>query len=658
MKRKIQKMILACVLCVLSFSALGQTPLITNYDPGAAAINVPLGKNFKLTFDQPIRWSTNIDGGTYVIRFRRFSDNVIFEEYTIDILDGMIDVKSPYINIVDGNSIFIEHVNEFVQNTQYYVTISAGIVENTNGEPCLAISKTSPNKWSFTTEKVRTWKGSAGSDWIDVDNWVGGLIFEDNSTLKIPDGVNKPIVETNIVTNDLIIGDKGGITISSAGSITINGKLELQSSIGDNADFVCLGGLSYDPEKVRIYQHIDYNARTYHVASPVIDATQTSIGCDLGMYQWDISIGDYSLYSASAVMDAAQGFALRSTQNLMFTGSIQTGDVIKSISRTGSNAGWNFVGNPYPCAIDMRHVARSAEVLESFWVYNSLATTYATINAVTGATANSTTGTKIPSNHAFWTQVKPTFSTGTLTFSNNSKAFADGTFLKAASIEPIYYNLKLACGNGTVNDEFLISFAAESSDGYDMYDSEKKFSTNAAIAQPFMTVEGKELVINSYPKLENELIVPVKLRVGAAGDYTFERISIENFEESVGLYLIDLQENQVVDLRNIQSYPFSVSSTGDLIGRFQVKFVGSIATQNKAELLDDKTDIVVFDKKISLKFATNGLVDVDLIMLDGKSAGQYKFYGGEGEISVKSAGIYVVKFVTSNGVYSQKVLVK
>jgi hypothetical protein len=506
------------------------------------------------------------------------------------------------------------------------------------------------NNWTFTTEKIRVWKGSVDGDITKVLNWENNKVFENWATVKVPSGKsNYPKLTGTASVNDLIIESGGSFTVSETGIFTIAGKLELKSDAGNNADFACLGALTYDANNVLIHQNVELDSRFYYVSSPVVGATQISIGATNPMDIWDPSIGDYTAYPSSSAMEAGQGFILKSSQSLLFRGEINAGNISKIIYRTTQNAGWNLIGNPYPCAIDWNEINKSVEVVNSFWIYDNLADKYAAYNASLSGGANLIDGSKIPSNHSFWVKVSseyPAPSSGLVTFDNNSKVVSSGTYLKNATLEPQYPKLKIACKSGEINDEILIGFAPEATVGFDTYDTEKYFSYNNALAQPFMSVAGKRLCVNSYPELVNELNVPIVLRSGIVGDYSIERISIENFEDQIQINLVDLQENISIDLRNIASYPFSLTSTGDISNRFVIQFVGSISTSvDEQFLVSDKLAVAVDGRNIFVNFADSaGEIVVSLYSIAGKQIFYKKVSGNEAEIVAPNEGVFGLKF--------------
>jgi hypothetical protein len=124
-------------------------------------------------------------------------------------------------------------------------------------------------------------------------------------------------------------------------------------------------------------------------------------------------------------------------------------------------------------------------------------------------------------------------------------------------------------------DEALVGFWAAATDGFDPYDSEKMFAPDHNYPETYtLTTDNVIVAINGGSVLTNdtERIIPLGFRTHIAGTFTFTATTMISFDPSITVYLEDLQENILQDLRINNIYQFSSGIT-DNTTRFRLHYI-------------------------------------------------------------------------------------
>lgn len=150
MKTYLHKLGMTLALTLVSVVGWAVAPIITTYNPIVNAPGVLISQDLKLTFDQNIIWSTE-PLGDFTLYIKDFNTLAEFQSFNLTIDEsGVISSIDSELSIED-NTLIIKH-NTFDFNTKYFIQYDAGIIENAANETCAKMTKTSTNKWNFTTE--------------------------------------------------------------------------------------------------------------------------------------------------------------------------------------------------------------------------------------------------------------------------------------------------------------------------------------------------------------------------------------------------------------------------------------------------------------------------------------------------------------------------
>jgi hypothetical protein len=175
---------------------------------------------------------------------------------------------------------------------------------------------------------------------------------------------------------------------------------------------------------------------------------------------------------------------------------------------------------------------------------------FETVNTASGygtdvlATGKPVTGF-IPPMQAFW--VRTNIDGQKLIFNNTLRYHANPTIgettITTTPLKTRTENstnnqfLRLQVSNGTNIDQAIIYYNQNASDGFDIYDSQKRSEDNNSIPEIYTMVGTKQLVINGLNSVETANIVPLGFRTGTANTFSISATEIRGFESGTQIIL-------------------------------------------------------------------------------------------------------------------------
>ncbi len=131
----------------------------------------------------------------------------------------------------------------------------------------------------------------------------------------------------------------------------------------------------------------------------------------------------------------------------------------------------------------------------------------------------------------------------------------------------------IASRNG-YTDETVIGFYQNASNGFDVYDSEKMFSSDPNYPQIYTEVEGHKLAINGMaPFTVDSMIIDLGFKAMVADTFSLTATNLYVFDQRLDVYLHDKNEDEIIHLREDSSYTFLVPSPVNTTQRFSLYFV-------------------------------------------------------------------------------------
>ncbi len=372
------------------------------------------------------------------------------------------------------------------------------------------------------------------------------------------------------------------------------------------------------------------------------------------------------------------------------TGDISTGISYNALNTTGS---WNFIGNPYPSAIDfIAFQAANSSVIDGaayFWsqslpplgtnpgnqINNFNQNDYATYTVGSGgvAGANGIIPTQyIPSAQGFFIAG---LSNSNVTFTNAMR-MADGTsnaqFFKnsnskknAGSVaNKIWVNL--TSDNGVFN-QILTAYVNGATNGDDgmSYDARKLLSNESAIL--YTSIENSDKIFSVQGKSpsdlnENEIIdLGFKTTIDVATLYTLSIAQLQgDFLNNNSVYLKD---NLLDITHNLSDSDYTFTSeVGEFNNRFKIVFTDKSLSTDDVNLNDNSLTIIELDND-RVNFKTSNSLSIKTVTIYDLLGRQlYNLKGNNSseiyELSNLKSTIYIAKVELSNGITVTKKAIK
>lgn len=404
------------------------------------------------------------------------------------------------------------------------------------------------------------------------------------------------------------------------------------------------------------------------VSSPISNGVSgTFLGDYLLSYDETTNLFSY-IIPTNVVLVPTQGYEawawVPEGKTDVFSGTLNNGIQIFSLTRSyvnslSDNNGWNLLGNPYPCAIDIdagsgMTFGSGAEATVYIWNTGGKFKGNFASHVRGGASANG--GSRyIPSEQGFFIHCR---AATTVSINNNVRVHSTQGYYKSATTEPTTNILRLeASGNG-YNHETVILFNPDASESFDNYDA---LFYNGSVAAPriYSVVNNEVLSINALPQITDNLTVPVGFTVGVPGTYTISASELNTFGGNVFITLYDLKTSISRNLKVNPEYTFT-ADTLDNANRFLVIFGLSpfgISDNHASETVQ----IYSFGDAVFIKTNSTANTKGHVFIFDpiGKEQFQGNLSGTEiTKISPDlSTGYYVVKVVTGESAYSKKVFI-
>ena len=266
-------------------------------------------------------------------------------------------------------------------------------------------------------------------------------------------------------------------------------------------------------------------------------------------------------------------------------GTLNNGPLSRNnLSRgTGTDAGWQLLGNPYPSPIDLSRTAGvtrtnlddAVYVFQSSGAYTGQYRSY--VNGVPAANA------LLSSSQAFFVRVSAGQTTGGFGLNNSVRvttltpqpAFNRST----ADVRPLV-QLRLESPTA-LSDDTYVYFEQGATAAFDARFDAYKLPNSSGLSVGSL-ITAAELSINGLAPLSSTVSVPLNVRVPSAGTYTLRAASLVNFGASPQVFLLDTQTGARINLSQQPSYSFQAGTTV-LPGRFSLSFgaaTGPLANLN------------------------------------------------------------------------------
>ena len=513
-------------------------------------------------------------------------------------------------------------------------------------------------------------------------------------------------VKTDVIVNGQItvetqgafvqIEDSGVFTLNSGGFSTVN---KTTSQLANWYDYTYWSSPVANTTVSQAFANSNrkywYNAQNYLDILMETDNGNTYVpghdDVDDNGDDWTSLAGTDVLVSGVgyAATQKSSGFVSGNTYDYNFDGPLNTGTITTPIYYNGDNgdSDWNFIGNPYPCAIDVdAFFAENSSVIAGsiyLWshaslpdttnngneVYNFNSDDYAIINSGSGEIAGGKPiipNRYIPSGQGFFVQG---LTNDDVVFKNSMRV-ADNTsnsqFFRTENQANKLW-ISLSSDNGAFN-QVLMAYVQGASNGNDglSYDTPRNLSTDAAaIIYTFIENETEKIYAiqgKAESSLTLEEVIPLGFytSIDEATLYTFSLAQFEgDFLNNNTVYLKDNYQNITHNLTN-SDYVFT-SSVGEYNNRFEIVFQENTLSINSEELEYKLSIIELGNNEFTFKTSNGHSVkNIEIYDLQGRKV--YVLNGFENSVTYSLPALnkatYIAKATMDNDVVVAKKMVK
>ena len=163
--------------------------------------------------------------------------------------------------------------------------------------------------------------------------------------------------------------------------------------------------------------------------------------------------------------------------------------------------------------------------------------------------------------------------------------------------------------------------------------------------------------INYLTSIAAYSVIPVGFKAAIDGNYTINASELNSFSNLTYVYLKDLTNNILIDLKQTATYTFA-STTSDNPNRFQLIFalsplgISDNVIQNTSIYANDNNIYINSNENI-LQIAVYNTIGQLIKTIENANNGNIVV-----NMAGKSTAYYIVRVITGKNTYSAKVLIK
>jgi len=217
--------------------------------------------------------------------------------------------------------------------------------------------------------------------------------------------------------------------------------------------------------------------------------------------------------------------------------------------------------------------------------------------------------------------------------------------------------LRIKATTALSSDETVVYFRNDATEGFDPeFDAYKLTGGVDAPQLGSITQDGIKLSINALPCVECGRTIPLYFSLNQVSPVTFLATSLESFTGDQPIFLEDLQENKLINLKQNPLYSFTYQPSGT--DRFQLIFLSY-------------TPVADYSPEKIIAFFNNGKINIEMPSMQGQKVAINTFdIAGrlmkstttilDGVVQVDAPvvpGIYIIKIHAGNKLFTRKIVV-
>ena len=503
------------------------------------------------------------------------------------------------------------------------------------------------------------WCGNENNDFHNTENWFEKAIPNNESAI-ILNSLNQPIISQNIDLKNLLIKENSSLTINENVQLTV--KNTLQNDDGINGLILKsseLGDASLLHYSLNISAFVEKkisNNRWHYISLPVenidiLNSIESNNILNIYAKYFNIEDGswEYINQSNSTILNKKTGYCFWASENdkFYFKGVLNSGNQNLIVHKNTNSNGWNFIGNPYTCAINWNDLNLNESNLNNA-IYFWNGTNYSTYLGGTNPSSINGGTNIIPSMQGFFVQCLSDDG-GNFNFTDESKLHSSQTFFKKNDEKP-KNNLLIIAENDNLKDETIIRFLENASDGFDKNLDAKKMLTNSNPNQ-VQIFTGDNLAINSLSNFEIETKINFSIFLEKFKNLSLSFKNLESFDDNISIFLEDKNNKKFINCRKHFNYMLTEKNTNTY--DFNLHFF-----KKQDDLTEKKVLVYACQNQIIIKSFEEILKDVKCEVFDlmGRKIQEIKI--DELELftfSLYQKGIFLIRLTTNEKTILKKI---
>jgi hypothetical protein len=259
-----------------------------------------------------------------------------------------------------------------------------------------------------------------------------------------------------------------------------------------------------------------------------------------------------------------------------FQGTLNTGTYTRANLARGpqATAGWQFLGNPYPGAINYDVVLANSTGIESaLFVYKSNGQYTGTYTSYVNGLGSNTGTSNLPVAQGFFVRTAPG-QTGTVNFTNAARTNAPETAPFERTAADSRPTLAFTLRNASIANQARVYFEQGATASFDeKFDAHYLPATHGLDLASDISTEA--LAINGLPELKGVTTVPLKVHAPKPGTYTLAVDELINLPAGYRAYLRDANTGTYTDLTTTPSVSLTLAPSEAATGRFALLFTAA-----------------------------------------------------------------------------------
>ncbi len=412
-------------------------------NPNSIKLSPPLIQDFDIEFSNVTATSATVNwtrgDGMYSIVCMNIAENYLTPEDFITYNTNSEWQNSGAQWVYSGDQTSVD-ITGLTLGTTYYFTVYAF---NNSDYPIYNTSPAIDNPYSLQLGGLNTWNGNISENWEVAKNWsLKHVPFNENNVI-IPEVTNHPVLSQNSSVKNLTLTSKGRLTVEEGGIVlSVNGTLYLKGDAISSGSLVIRGSSSVDVTG-ESYLTRKVTVKDWHIASIPNNNNNALQFTGFHVSRWIETTSTWVNLGNLDIVEKMKGYAIYpgSKDTVRFRGSFNNGpqSIDVTNSKNGhSGDGWNFMGNPYPSAIDWGISEGWSRENINNTIYKNMEnagfTGYVTYNYETGVGVPEGTNGIIPASNGFYVllidSTSPDPVTATLGINNNARVHSYDPYIR------------------------------------------------------------------------------------------------------------------------------------------------------------------------------------------------------------------------------------